>query len=141
MLNKKFVIKLALLTLVFTVAAFSVYYERLSSTISKVTETLVFPELASEIGSIRKITIKNSQGSQKGSFTIAPEGKHWKVLEKGGYLARDASIRETLLGLTELFYLDGKRKDPRSGRYYYYNKSNPIIVITGTAPHTGTTFP
>ena len=112
MLNKKFVIKLALLTLVVTVAAFSVYYERLSSTISKVTETLVFPELASEIGSIRKITIKNSQGSQKGSFTIAPEGKHWKVLEKGGYLARDAAIRETLLGLTELVYLEAKTKDP-----------------------------
>ena len=45
MLNKKFVIKLALLTLVVTVAAFSVYYERLSSTISKVTETLVFSRI------------------------------------------------------------------------------------------------
>ena len=112
MLNKKFVIKLALLTLVVTAAAFLVYYERLSSTISKVTETSVFPALASEIGSIRKITIKNSQGSQKESFTIVPEGKHWKVLEKGGYLARDTAIRETLLGLTELVYLEVKTKDP-----------------------------
>ena len=112
MLNKKFVIKLALLTLVVTAAAFLVYYERLSSTISKVTETSVFPALASEIGSIRKITIKNSQGSQKESFTIVPEGKHWKVLEKGGYLARDTAIRETLLGLTELVYLEAKTKDP-----------------------------
>lgn len=112
MLNKKFVIKLALLTLVVTAAAFSVYYERLSSTISKVTETSVFPALASEIGSIRKITIKNSQGSQKESFTIVPEGKNWKILEKGGYLARDTAIRETLLGLTELVYLEAKTKDP-----------------------------
>lgn len=112
MLNNKFVIKLALFTLVVTVAAFSVYYERLSGTISKVTETLVFPAMGSEIGSIRKITIKNSQGSQKESFTIVPEGKHWKVLEKGGYLARDTAIRETLLGLTELVYLEAKTKDP-----------------------------
>ena len=82
MLNKKFVIKLALLTLVVTAAAFSVYYERLSSTISKVTETLVFPELASEIGSIRKITIKNSQGSQKEVLQLPLKGNIGKFLKK-----------------------------------------------------------
>ena len=82
MLNKKFVIKLALLTLVVTVAAFSVYYERLSSTISKVKETLVFPELASEIGSIRKITIKNSQGSQRGVLQLFLKGNNGKFLKK-----------------------------------------------------------
>ena len=57
MLNQKFVIKLALLTLVVTIAAFLIHYERLSNTIRNVTEDLVFPTLTSQIEAIKRIKI------------------------------------------------------------------------------------
>ena len=112
MLNQKFVIKLALLTLVVTIAAFLIHYEKLSNTIRNVKEDLVFPTLTSQIEAIKRIKIVSATGSKTTSFTVIPDGKHWKISEKGGYPARDSAIRETLLGLTELVYLERKTKDP-----------------------------
>ena len=76
MLNQKFVIKLALLTLVVTIAAFLIHYERLSNTIRNVTEDLVFPTLTSQIEAIKRINIVSAAGSKTTSYTVITDGKH-----------------------------------------------------------------
>lgn len=68
----------------------------------------VLPEVAPRLGDIGRLALVH--GDQK--TTLLRRGDGWVVEEKGDYVADTAKIRDALLGLAELSYVEPKTQKP-----------------------------
>ena len=68
----------------------------------------VFPDLMTKINEVAAIRVSAAEGT----FTIVREGESWHVKEKHGYPAHVGKIREALIGLGELTFLEPKTSKP-----------------------------
>ena len=68
----------------------------------------VFPGLMSTINEVSELVVK----AQSGTMTIVRDGESWSVKEKHHYPANMGNIREALIGLGELNFLEAKTKNP-----------------------------
>lgn len=68
----------------------------------------VMPELAKRLQDVARMVLIH--GDQK--TTIAHDGKAWSVAERGDYAADVNKVRETLLGLADMIYIEPKTARP-----------------------------
>ena len=72
------------------------------------TEQPVFPGLMSKINEVSELAVN----AQSKTMTIVRDGESWSVKEKHHYPANMGKIREALIGLGELNFLEAKTKNP-----------------------------
>ncbi|HEX7968661.1 MAG TPA: DUF4340 domain-containing protein [Stellaceae bacterium] len=70
----------------------------------------VLPDLAKHLDSIARVTLVRGESKT----TLLRQDKDWVVEEKGGYPADTDKVRQALLGLAELSYVEPKTKRPDS---------------------------
>jgi len=68
----------------------------------------VFPGLMSKINEVSELVVN----AQSKTMTIVRDGESWSVKEKHHYPANMGKIREALIGLGELNFLEAKTKNP-----------------------------
>ncbi len=68
----------------------------------------VFPGLMSKINEVSELVVN----AQSKTMTIVRDGESWSVKEKHHYPANMGNIREALIGLGELNFLEAKTKNP-----------------------------
>ena len=68
----------------------------------------VLPELTTRAGDVSRLTLVHGDGKT----TLARKGNVWVVEEKSGYPADPAKVRQALLGLAELRYVEAKTRKP-----------------------------
>jgi len=68
----------------------------------------VFPGLMSKINEVSELVVS----AQSKTMTIVRDGESWRVKEKHHYPANMGKIREALIGLGELNFLEAKTKNP-----------------------------
>jgi hypothetical protein len=69
---------------------------------------VVLPEVGQRIGDIARVALAHGDTRT----TLQREGNRWVVAEKGNYPADGAKLRQTLLGLAELRYVEPKTRKP-----------------------------
>ncbi len=70
----------------------------------------VLPELAQSLGDVGRMALLH--GDQK--TTLLRNGDAWSVEERGGYPANTTKVRQALLGLADLRYVEPKTAQPQS---------------------------
>ncbi|HEY3918430.1 MAG TPA: DUF4340 domain-containing protein [Stellaceae bacterium] len=70
----------------------------------------VLPEAAKRLGDIARVALVHAD--QK--TTLMRAGDHWSVEERGNYPAADTKVRQALLGLADLSYVEPKTAKPAS---------------------------
>lgn len=68
---------------------------------------LAFPNLAQRLGAAATIEVKKPDGT----LVVQRDGDRWVLPEKGGYPVRREKVRELLVGLTELKFLEPRTAD------------------------------
>ncbi len=68
----------------------------------------VLPEMGKRLGDVARVTLVHGEGKT----TLIRHDKEWGVEEKGGYPADFAKLRQALLGLAELRYVEPKTRKP-----------------------------
>ncbi len=69
----------------------------------------VLPELAKHIDRVARVTLVRGEGK---TTLLRQDNKDWVVEEKGAYPADGAKVRQALLGLAELRYVEPKTRKP-----------------------------
>ena len=70
----------------------------------------VLPELAKRVDSVVRVALVRGESKT----TLVRQNKDWVVEEKSGYPADSGKVRQALLGLAELSYVEPKTKKPDS---------------------------
>ncbi len=70
----------------------------------------VLPEAAKRLGDIGRMALIH--GDQK--TTLTKSGEAWSVVERGGYAAETIKVRQALLGLADLKYVEPKTAQPNA---------------------------
>ena len=73
---------------------------------------LILPEVAQRLGDVGRMAVVH--GDQK--TTLVRAGDSWSVEERGGYTADTTKVRQALLGLADLRYVEPKTAKPDSYR-------------------------
>jgi hypothetical protein len=68
----------------------------------------VLPDMAQRVGEVTRVTLVRGEART----TLQHESGGWAVAEKGDYPADGAKLRQTLLGLAELRYVEPKTRNP-----------------------------
>lgn len=68
----------------------------------------VLPDVEPKLGDIARMTLVHGDNKT----TLVRQGKSWGVEEKGGYPADATKLRQALLGLAELRYVEAKTRKP-----------------------------
>lgn len=79
------------------------------SKVSNNNQAVIYPELMSTINDIDEIRL----AKEKQSFTMRRKDGQWSVQEKSGYPANLDKIRQLLISIAELKYLEAKTSDPK----------------------------
>ncbi len=69
---------------------------------------VVLPDVGPRLGDVARMTLVHGESKT----TLVRQGKVWVVEEKGGYPADGAKLRQALLGLAELRYVEAKTRKP-----------------------------
>jgi len=68
----------------------------------------VLPQVAAKLADVGKVVLKRSAGTT----TFVRQGNAWVVAEKGNYPADAAKVRQMLLGLAQIAYVEPKTAEP-----------------------------
>lgn len=68
----------------------------------------VLPQVAAKLGDVGKVVLKRSAGTT----TFVRQSNAWTVAEKGGYPADATKVRQMLLGLAQITYVEPKTAEP-----------------------------
>jgi len=110
MLTRRFVLVLAVVTVVTTLAAGAAQYARWQDTIRDMESAPAFPAFADTLTSVTRVKIERAGDNELGSFSFERDGDLWVMASKGGYPARQSIMREMLLGFSELQLVEAKTR-------------------------------
>ncbi len=69
---------------------------------------LMFPDLASKLQNVARIEVEHHGKT----LTIARDGDHWGLMDRGGYPVQEAKLRSMLTALTELRLVEPRTSEP-----------------------------
>ena len=118
-MKPKSFISLAVLTVVFVIAAIWSFGSQRGLTSIAVDRERAFPQLIENVNDVATVTIV----SNKAKFTIARIGDGWGLAEKGGYKVSFEKVKSAIVGLGELKLLESKTAD--AARYERLQVENP----------------
>ena len=118
-MKPKSFISLAVLTVVFVIAAIWSFGSQRGLTSIAVDRERAFPQLIEKANDVATVTIV----SNKAKFTIARAGDVWGLTEKGGYKVSFEKVKSAIVGLGELKLLESKTAD--TARYARLQVENP----------------
>ena len=107
-MNSKGLIGLVVATAVAVIVAIVLAAHGGSSTSDPQSGKAVLPELTQRAKDIARLTLVHGESKT----TLQRKGDQWLVEEKSGYPADPAKVRQVLLGLAELRYVEAKTRKP-----------------------------
>ena len=99
---------LAIVTVVIAGAATYGVFDRYGSASARMTESLMFPDLAKQINTVSELSVQSADRT----VVVKRTDTGWKVATNHDYPAVDATVREAIVGLSRLTLVDPKTKMP-----------------------------
>jgi hypothetical protein len=107
-MNPKTFIGFAVVTVIVVIAAGISVGVRYSATHVVANNERVFPDLSDQLDNVAEMSVKNALQT----LTVKRDGDKWLLAERQNYVASNEAIQKTLVGLSELRFVDAKTKMP-----------------------------
>ncbi len=112
MLTRRFILVLAIFTAITAAAAIVAQYSHWSDTIRILEARPAFPGFAEQLQSVNRIRILRAEDHAGDSVSFLRQNDRWVMDSKDGYPALQETIREMLIGLSELDLVEAKTANP-----------------------------